>query len=202
MAKTCVCSGRKSFAAGLRFGQLFCWFDEAEMQNEGNGKITVFIVWQSGRKHWGAIKLHNKAGKRAKGRASQPNACQIKSHSHTYTHSHTHTHANDTQPARAAISELFRHSLKHMAKISVFLFRLCPKIEFALNYNEMFVWCQGNCFLMPIYYIFFGLKLTVAPNLIATHTHTDTDTYLPSFVFIYLICLAFDCSIMDSLDSR
>lgn len=58
---------------------------------------------------------------------------------HTHTHTRKDTHANDTQPARAAISKLFRHSLKHMAKISVFLFRLCPKIEFALNYNEMFV---------------------------------------------------------------
>lgn len=173
MAKTCVCSGRRSSAAGLRFGQLFCWFDEAEMQNEGNGRITVFIVWQSGRKHWGAIKLHNKAGKRAKGRASQPNACQIKSHSHTYTHTLSHTHANDTQPARAAISKLFRHSLKHMAKISVFLFRLCPKIEFALNYNEMFVWCQGNCFLMPIYYIFFRPQTNRSTK---SHCHTHTRT--------------------------
>lgn len=91
MAKTCVCSGRRSSAAGLRFGQLFWWFDEAEMQNEGNGKITVFIVCQSGRKHWGAIKLHNKAEKRAKGRASQPNACQIKSHSLTYTYTRTYS---------------------------------------------------------------------------------------------------------------
>lgn len=183
MAKTCVCSGRRSFAAGLRFGQLFWWFDEAEMQNEGNGKITVFIVWQSGRKHWGAIKLHNKAEKRAKGRASQPNACQIKSHSHT--HSYTYSCKWHTA-CTCCYFQIVSTFVKAHGKISVFLFRLCPKIEFALNYNEMFVWCQGNCFLMPIYYIFFRPQTNRSTKSHChTHTHTRTLIYQASFSFIW-----------------